>query len=105
MPDAVADVSAAMVSWESNCSLVRINAVGRSEQNAMKVAIRMTRRERLKALPIIYRHSPAMVLRDGTYILDPGAVEALRSAGVRFKEITREAEVPGPEEVRSGERV
>ncbi len=71
----------------------------------MKVVIQLTRRERLKALPIIYRHSPAMVLKDGTYVLSEGAVDALRAAGVKFKEISRETDVPGPEEVGSGERV
>jgi hypothetical protein len=71
----------------------------------MKVVIQLTRRERLKALPIIYRHSPAMVLKNGTYILSEGAVDALRAAGVRFKELGRETDVPGPEEVGSGERV
>lgn len=71
----------------------------------MKVVIQLSRRERLKAIPIIYRHSPAMVLPNGTYVLSEGAVEALRAAGVRFKEISREADVPGPEEVGSGERI
>ena len=73
--------------------------------NAMKVAIRLSRREELKALPIIYRHSPAMVLPGGTYVLSEGAVAALREAGVRFKEVSREADVPGQEEVGAGEKI
>jgi hypothetical protein len=72
---------------------------------AMKIVIRLTPRERLKAIPIIYRHTPAMVLPNGTYILSDGAVEALRAAGIRFTELSRETDVPGPEEVRSGERI
>jgi hypothetical protein len=71
----------------------------------MKVIIRLSRREELKALPIIYRHSPAMVLPNGTYVLSDGAVEALRAGGVRFKELSREAGVIGPGEVRASERV
>src|SRR5262249_11958993 len=72
---------------------------------AMKVVIQMSRKEELKALPIIYRHSPAMVLPNGTYVLSDGAVDALRNAGVRFKEVSRETDVPGPKEVGAGERV
>ncbi len=71
----------------------------------MKVVIRLSRREELKALPIIYRHSPAIVLPNGTYVLSEGAVDALRSAGVRFKEVSREASPASPEEVRASERV
>ncbi|MBX9625213.1 MAG: hypothetical protein K2X82_15505 [Gemmataceae bacterium] len=69
----------------------------------MKVAIRFTDREELKALAVIYRHSPAMVLPGRTYILDDRAVEALRAAGVKFTEVSREADTPGPEEVAAGE--
>lgn len=71
----------------------------------MKVVIRLTHRERLKALPIIYRHSPAMVLPNGTYVLSEGAVSALRAAGVKYTEISREAQPPGTQEVGTGERV
>ena len=34
----------------------------------MKVVIRLTEREELKALPIRLRHSPGMMLRDSGYI-------------------------------------
>jgi len=71
----------------------------------MKVVIRMSREDQLQALPIIYRHSPAMVLPDGTYVLTAGAVDALRKAGVQFKEVSRETDVPGPKEVAASERV
>jgi len=50
----------------------------------MKVVIQMSAREELKALPILLRHSPGMVLPERTYILSEQAVEALRQAGVRF---------------------
>jgi hypothetical protein len=71
----------------------------------MKVIIQLTRREQLKAIPIIYRHSPSMVLPNRTYVLSEGAVESLRAAGVRFKEISRESPVPDTKEVGSGERI
>ncbi len=71
----------------------------------MKVAVRFSEREELKALGVIYRHSPAMVLPGRTYILDAQAVEALRAAGVKFTEVTREADAPSPEEVAAGEAI
>ena len=71
----------------------------------MKVVIKLSRREELKALSIIYRHSPAMVLPDGTYVLSEGAVTALREAGVKFAEVGRETDVPGPSEVGAGEKL
>ena len=58
----------------------------------MKVAIRMSAREEVKALPILLRHSPGMILPDRTYILGDAAVQSLRQAGVRFTEISRDSE-------------
>ena len=71
----------------------------------MKVVIQLSQREELKALPIIYRHSPAMVLPDRTYVLSEDAVTALREAGVKFTEVSRETDVPGPSEVSAGEKL
>jgi hypothetical protein len=71
----------------------------------MKVVIRLSPREELKALPILLRHSPGVILPDRTYILSVEAVRALRSAGVRFKEIVREGVADGAGGVISGERV
>lgn len=51
----------------------------------MKVVIRLSAQEELKALPILLRHSPGMVLVNRTYILNDSAVRALRRAGVKFK--------------------
>lgn len=71
----------------------------------MKVVIQFSRTEELKALAIIYRHSPAVVLPNRTYVLSEEAVAALQKASVRFKEISRESLVPGPEEVGAGEKL
>jgi hypothetical protein len=54
----------------------------------MSVIIRLTSRDEVRALPILLRHSPGAILPDRTYVLRPEAVEALRSAGVRFTEVT-----------------
>jgi len=61
----------------------------------MTVVIRLSSREEARALPILLRHSPGVVLPDRTYVLRPEAVEALRAAGVRFTELSRENKVPG----------
>lgn len=71
----------------------------------MNVVIRLTRREELKALPILLRHSPGMVLADRTYVLSGEAVKALRAAGVRLTELGRESNLPGEAGVAAGERI
>ena len=70
----------------------------------MKVVIRLTNREEAKALPILLRHSPGMVLANRTYILHEEAVEALRAAGVQFTELSRESNVPSATGAVAGER-
>jgi hypothetical protein len=70
----------------------------------MKVIIHLTREEEAKALPILLRHSPGMVLSERMYVLSEGALRALRKAGIQFSEVSREATTPNLEEV-AGERV
>jgi hypothetical protein len=71
----------------------------------MKVAIQMSEEEELKALPILLRHSPGMILRNGTYLVAADAARELRRKGVHFTELGREAAVPTLEGVRSCERI
>ena len=71
----------------------------------MSVVIRLTSREEVKALPILLRHSPGTVLPDRTYVLQPDAVQALRAAGVRFTELSRESDLPSGAGVAAGERI
>ena len=70
----------------------------------MKVIVHLTKEEEAKALPILLRHSPGMVLPNRTYVLSEDALRALRDANVRFSELSREAAAPSLEEV-VGERV
>lgn len=70
----------------------------------MKVIIHLSGEEEAKALPILLRHSPGMVLPRGLYVLSEGALKALRKAGIKFSEVSREAVSPSLEEV-AGERV
>lgn len=71
----------------------------------MKVVICMPEEEELKALPIVLRHSPGMMLPNGTYLLNADAVRKLRDSGVQFVERGREAVARDQEKAISGERI
>jgi len=71
----------------------------------MKMVIRLTKSEEAKALPILLRHSPGVVLSGRTYVLSGEAIEALRAAGVRFEELGTESEAPNLAGALTGERV
>jgi predicted Fe-Mo cluster-binding NifX family protein len=70
----------------------------------MKIIIQLSSEEEAKALPILLRHSPGMILPDRIYALGQDAVRLLRNAGIRFTQLSREALAPCLEEV-AGERV
>lgn len=70
----------------------------------MKIIIQLSREEEAKALPILLRHSPGMILRERTYVLGEDAVGSLRNAGIGFAQLSGEAHAPCLEEV-AGERV
>lgn len=70
----------------------------------MKVIIHLTEAEEAKALPILLRHSPGVVLPHRTYVLAEDALRALRRANVQFSELSRETAAPSLEEA-AGERV
>ena len=53
---------------------------------------------------MLLRHSPGMVLPQRTYVISEEALRALRAAGIRFSEVSREGVAPGLEEV-AGEKV
>jgi len=71
----------------------------------MKVVIQMSEEEERKALPILLRHSPGMMLRNGTYVVSADAARTLRQDGVQFVELGRESAASGLEGVGSGERI
>lgn len=71
----------------------------------MRVIIQMSEEEERRALPILLRHSPGMMLRNGTYVVSVDAARRLRQDGVQFAELGRESAAPGLEGVGSGERI
>ncbi len=72
----------------------------------MKVAIRFSDREEAKALPILLRHSPGMILPNRTYVISFEAMLALRQAGIEFTQLGNEGDAPGGlEGAVAGERI
>jgi len=71
----------------------------------MTIVLQFTLDEEAKALPILLRHSPGTVLPDRTYIVETSVVQALRDAGVAFREVSPQLNLPSFEEVPIGERI
>ena len=55
----------------------------------MKIIIQLSSEEEAKALRILLRHSPGMILPERTYVLGEDAVGSLRNAGIRFTQLIR----------------
>ena len=68
----------------------------------MKVAIEVDRRDKAKAWGVLVRGSPGMALPGGVFVVSEEAVRALRKAGVRFTELSREGNLSG---AAAGERI
>ena len=68
------------------------------------IIIQLSKEEEAKALPILLRHSPGMILPERTYVLSEEVVGQLQKAGIRFTQESREAPAALLEEV-AGERV
>jgi hypothetical protein len=75
------------------------------QEPTMKVVIRFTARQEAKAMPLLFRHSPGMILPERTYIVNEDAVRMLRRHGVKFTDISREGDSTEVEGTLSGERI
>jgi hypothetical protein len=53
----------------------------------MMAVLRMTKREELKVIPILFRHSPGIILRGRIYIISEEAATALHEAGIVFRRL------------------
>jgi hypothetical protein len=71
----------------------------------MKMVIRLSATEELKALPILLRHSPGTILSERTYVISPEAVRALQDAGIKFTQLASETHPPKPTGAPAGERI
>jgi hypothetical protein len=71
----------------------------------MRIVIRVAARDRAKAWELLVKHSPGTALPNRTFIVSEQAAQALKEAGVRFTEITREPGLPWTEGTLTGERI
>lgn len=71
----------------------------------MKVVIQVSKDDDAKAWALMVRHSPGVALPNRTFVVSEEAVSALRAAGIRFTELSRNVEAPGPHGVATGERI
>jgi len=71
----------------------------------MNVVVQLTEDEEARALPILLRHSPGMLLPNRTYLVSRDAMKQLQHAGVQFIILSRDSNIPSLEEVASGERI
>jgi hypothetical protein len=71
----------------------------------MSIVIRIAAKDEAKAWALLVRHSPGTALPSRTFIVSEEAVQALRKAGVRFKEISREPGQPMLGGKLAGERI
>jgi hypothetical protein len=65
------------------------------EITILSTVIRFSARDAAKAWAVLVRHSPGMAQPDRTFVVSEEAARALRKAGIRFKELSREAGVSG----------
>lgn len=68
----------------------------------MKVVIQVDRRDSSKAWGLLVRHSSGIALPDRVFVVSPEAARALRKAGIRFTQKSREA---SPSAAIAGERI
>ena len=72
---------------------------------SMSTVLQFTADEEAKALPILLRHSPGAVLTNRTYVVESLVVQALRDAGVSFREISPPLNMPFIQDEPIGERI
>lgn len=71
----------------------------------MSVILQFTSDDEALALPILLRHSPGSILANRTYVVDDAAANALRDAGIAFREVTPTINLPLAQDTPIGERI
>jgi len=82
--------------------LLRLPTLGYLKVNTI---VQFSAEEELKALGILLRHSPGTILPNRTYVIDVSAAQALRDAGILFREIPPQINLPVVEDLSIGERI
>jgi hypothetical protein len=71
----------------------------------MSVVLQFTSDNEALALPILLRHSPGTILANHTYVVDDAAANALRDAGIVFREVAPTVNMPFAQDSSVGERI
>jgi hypothetical protein len=71
----------------------------------MSVVLQFTAEDEALALPILLRHSPGTIFANHTYVVDDAAANALRDAGIVFREVTPTVTMPFAKDTPIGERI
>lgn len=71
----------------------------------MRIVLRVSARDSAKAWALLVRHSPGTALPNHTFIVSEEAARALRDAGIRFTEISRDVGQPTEGGTTAGERI
>jgi hypothetical protein len=71
----------------------------------MNVVVQFTAEEEVKAIPILYRHSPGAILPNRTYVIALSAANALRDAGISYREVQPQLNLSATEDLSIGERI
>jgi hypothetical protein len=69
------------------------------------IIVQFTEEEEAKALPILLRHSPGTILANRTYVVNFSVGQALLAAGVEFRAVQPQLNLPAIEEFSIGERI
>jgi hypothetical protein len=71
----------------------------------MNVVVQFTEKEEVRAIPILFRHSPGTILPNRTYVIDFSAAQALQEAGVSYREIQPQLNLSAIQDISVGERI
>jgi hypothetical protein len=71
----------------------------------VNIVVQFTAEEEAKALPILLRHSPGSILPNRTYVIEEAAAQALRDAGVAYREVRPQLNLSIVEDLSIGERI
>jgi hypothetical protein len=71
----------------------------------MSVVLQFSADDEALALPILLRHSPGTVLANHTYVVEDAAANALRDAGIVFREVTPTINMTFTKDAPIGERI
>ena len=60
----------------------------------MELTVQFSEHEEERALPILLRHSPGIVLPNRVYVLNRAAIEALHDSGISFRTMQQQNHPP-----------